>query len=100
MTHDHSRRHATTLCFWRSRCATGLVLPGAAAAYFLLSQHQAHVLGPAPLLLVLVLTSALIHTYMHSGQAPHELQREDARDAMPRPRLQANETPAQSAGQP
>ncbi|MBA2722525.1 MAG: DUF2933 domain-containing protein [Methylibium sp.] len=39
--------------FWRSRYAIGLLVLGAVAAYFLLSEHRAHFIGALPYLLLL-----------------------------------------------
>lgn len=37
--------------FWRSRCVVGLIVIGAVAGYFLLTEHWAHLLGALPYLL-------------------------------------------------
>lgn len=50
--------------FWRSRHA--LVVIGAVAAYFLLTEHLAHVLGALPYLLLLA--CPLMHLFTHRGQ--------------------------------
>ena len=58
------QRHSKpTLSFWRSR--TGLVLLGFAviAAFFLLTEHRAHVLGALPF--VLLALCPLLHVFGH-----------------------------------
>jgi hypothetical protein len=47
----------------------GLVVFGAVAAYFLLSEHRAHFLGALPYLLVLA--CPLMHVFMHHGHGAH-----------------------------
>jgi hypothetical protein len=76
MNHDHSVRaehDAAPSGFWRSRYAIGLLVIGAAAAYFLMTEHQAHVFGALPLLLLLA--CPLMHVFMHGhhghGHGPH-----------------------------
>lgn len=56
--------------FFKSR--TGLVLLGflAIAAFYLLTEHTAHVFGLLPY--VLLLLCPLLHLFMHSGQSGHE----------------------------
>ena len=51
--------------FWRSRYAIGLLVLGAVATYFLLSEHRAHFLGALPYLLLLA--CPLMHIFMHGG---------------------------------
>lgn len=55
--------------FWRSRYGLGLVVFGAVAAYFLLSEHRAHFLGALPYLLLLA--CPLMHLFMHHGHGGH-----------------------------
>lgn len=55
--------------FWRSRFALGFVVIGAVAAYFLLTEHLAHVLGALPYLLLLA--CPLMHVFMHHGHHHH-----------------------------
>ena len=54
--------------FWRSRYAIGLLVLGAVAAYFLLSEHRAHFFGALPFLL---LACPLMHMFMHGGHGGH-----------------------------
>jgi hypothetical protein len=55
--------------FWRSRYAVGLLVFGAAATYFLLSEHRAHFLGVLPFLFLLA--CPLMHVFMHHGHGGH-----------------------------
>ena len=68
MEHDHFD-HETPPSFWRSRYAIGFVVIGAVAAYFLLTEHLAHVVGALPLLLLLA--CPLMHVFMHHGHGSH-----------------------------
>ena len=72
MNHDHSPPGAEPTAFWRSRYALGLIVMGAIAGYFLLSEHRAHFLGALPFLLLLA--CPLMHVFMHhdhGGGARH-----------------------------
>ena len=68
MTHDHGG-HEAPPSFWRSRYAIGLVVVGAIAGYFLLTEHLAHVVGALPFLLLLA--CPLMHIFMHHGHGGH-----------------------------
>jgi hypothetical protein len=68
MTHDHGG-HEPPPSFWHSRYAIGLVVVGAIAGYFLLTEHLAHVVGALPLLLLLA--CPLMHIFMHHGHGGH-----------------------------
>lgn len=61
--------HDSPPSFWRSRYAIGLIVIGAIAAYFLLTEHLAHVVGALPYLLLLA--CPLMHVFMHHGHAGH-----------------------------
>lgn len=67
--------------FWRSRYALGYLVIGAVAAYFLLTEHLAHVVGALPYLLLLA--CPLMHMFMHHGHGKHSHHRakEDQQDA-------------------
>jgi Protein of unknown function (DUF2933) len=69
MDHDPSQHEPETNGFWRSRYAIGLVVLGAIAAYFLLTEHRAHVFGALPFLLLLA--CPLMHVFMHRGHGGH-----------------------------
>lgn len=68
MHHDHSGNE-TPPGFWSSRYAIGLIVVGAIAGYFLLTEHLAHVVGALPLLLLLA--CPLMHVFMHHGHGHH-----------------------------
>ena len=74
MNHDHAHAGQTgqdsAPPFWRSRYAIGLLVFGAIAAYFLLSEHRAHFFGALPF--VLLLACPLMHMFMHGGHGGHE----------------------------
>ena len=63
--HDQQTDHVGAPPFWRSRYAIGLLVFGAVAAYFLLSEHRAHFFGALPFLLLLA--CPLMHMFMHGG---------------------------------
>ena len=69
MNHDHSQNGSEPKAFWSSRYAIGLLVMGAVAAYFLLSEHRAHFLGALPFLLLLA--CPLMHVLMHHGHGGH-----------------------------
>ncbi len=70
MNHDHSENASEPNSFWGSRYSIGLIVLGAVAAYFLLSEHRAHVFGALPFLLLLA--CPLMHVFMHHGQRGHD----------------------------
>ena len=55
--------------FWRSEYAIGLLVLGAVAAYFLLTEHRAHFFGALPFLLLLA--CPLMHMFMHGSHGGH-----------------------------
>jgi len=63
--HPEDHRQQQPPHFWRSRYAIGLVVIGGIAAYFLLEEHRAHILGVLPYLLLLA--CPLMHLFMHGG---------------------------------
>ena len=73
MNHDHAHPQqpdqGSVPPFWRSRYAVGLLVFGAVAAYFLLSEHRAHFFGALPFLLLLA--CPLMHIFMHGGHGRH-----------------------------
>ena len=76
MNHDHHSHDSQPPSFWRSRYAIGLVVLGAIAAYFLLTEHLAHVVGALPLLILLA--CPLMHVFMHHGNGNHQHHQQDA----------------------
>ena len=75
MNHDHDAPPGQISAssqappFWSSRYGLGLVVFGAVAAYFLLSEHRAHFLGALPYMLFLA--CPLMHLFMHHGHGGH-----------------------------
>ena len=67
--HDQQPGQVAAPPFWRSRYAIGLIVFGAIAAYFLLSEHRAHFLGVLPFLFLLA--CPLMHVFMHGGHGGH-----------------------------
>jgi len=68
MNHDHAE-HQTPPSFWGSRYAIGLIVNGAVAGYFLLTEHRTHFFGALPFLLLLA--CPLMHVFMHHGHGAH-----------------------------
>lgn len=75
MEHDHDDPARRPRGFWRSRYAIGLLVFGAIALFFLLTEHRAHTLGALPYLLLAA--SPFLHIFMHRG---HGHGHGDARD--------------------
>ena len=69
MNHDHSAHDSEPKGFWGTRYAIGLIVLGAIAGYFLLTEHRAHFLGALPLLVLLA--CPLVHVFMHHGHGGH-----------------------------
>ena len=69
MNHDHSQHNAAPTSFWRSRYAIGLLVMGAVAVYFLMTEHRAHFFGALPFLLLLA--CPLMHFFMHGSHGGH-----------------------------
>ena len=69
MKHDHFRNESKPNGFWVSRYAIGLLVLGAIAAFFLLSEHRAHFFGVLPYLLLMA--CPLMHVFMHHGHGAH-----------------------------
>lgn len=68
MHHDHGL-HDTAPRFWSSRYGIGLLVFGAIAAYFLWTEHRAHVVGALPLLVLLA--CPVMHVFMHHDHGGH-----------------------------
>ncbi len=69
MLHDHSQLQSEPKPFWGSRYSFGLIVLGAAAAYFLLTEHRAHLFAALPFLLLFGCLG--MHTFMHHGHGGH-----------------------------
>lgn len=68
MNHHHEGQESPP-GFWASRYAIGLVVIGGVAAYFLLTEHLAHVIWALPYLLLLA--CPLMHVFMHGRHGGH-----------------------------
>lgn len=66
---ERRTEHPSPKSFWRSRYGIGFLVFGAIAAYFLLTEHLAHVMGALPLLFLLA--CPLMHAFMHHGHRHH-----------------------------
>ena len=75
MNHAHDGNESPPN-FWSSRYAIGLVVIGGVAAYFLLTEHLAHVVGALPFLVLLA--CPLMHIFMHGGHGHHGQSKPDA----------------------
>lgn len=69
MMHDHSQLESEPKPFWSSRYSFGLMVLGAVAAYFLLTEHRAHLFAALPLLLLFGCLG--MHVFMHHGHGGH-----------------------------
>lgn len=68
MNHTHTKPE-TPPRFWGSRYSYGLIVIGAVATYFLLTEHLAHVVDALPALLLLACLG--MHLFMHHGHGAH-----------------------------
>ena len=66
MNHEHPYRREP---FWRSRAGLALLGFLAIAAFFLLTEHRAHLLGALPL--VLLALCLLLYLFGHGGHGGH-----------------------------
>ena len=83
MNHDPSPHDSEPKGFWGSRYSIGLIVMGAVAAYFLLSEHRAHFFAALPFLLLLA--CPLMHIFMHHGHGGHGGQQGPDTSAPPKP---------------
>ena len=88
---DHREGHDNPPSFWSSRYAIGWIVIGGVAAYFLLTEHLAHVVGALPFLLLLA--CPLMHVFMHHGHGGHGHHRHHKPD-------DANSSESQRPGDP
>lgn len=65
----------------RSKAGIALLVFGAIAAFFLITEHQAHLWGWLPYLFLLA--CPLLHVFMHGGHGGHQHQ-EGRREDVPR----------------
>lgn len=69
MKHPASPHAHEPRSLWRTRFGFGWLVLGAVAAFFLLTEHRAHLFGALPYLLILV--CPLMHLFMHHGHGAH-----------------------------
>ena len=69
MMYDRSQLQSEPKPFWGSRYSFGLLVLGAVAAYFLLTEHRAHLFAALPFLLLFGCLG--MHTFMHQGHGGH-----------------------------
>jgi hypothetical protein len=69
MDHDHFHHDSAPANFWGSRASIGLIVLGAVAAYFLLTEHRAHLFTALPYLLLAA--CPFMHMFMHGGHSGH-----------------------------
>lgn len=69
MNHPTSPHSHEPKSLWRTRHGVGLMVLGAVAAFFLLTEHRAHLFGALPFLLFLA--CPLMHVFMHRGHGSH-----------------------------
>lgn len=73
--HDHHHQHSGM----SPRMKIGLLVFAAVAGFYLWAEHRAHLLGAAPLLILL--PCLLMHLFMHGGHGGHggkeEMQNQD-----------------------
>ncbi|MGA0609615.1 DUF2933 domain-containing protein [Caldimonas sp. KR1-144] len=61
MDHEHQEPPS----FWRSSAAWALLVAVAAAGFYLVTEHTAHLFGALPYLVILA--CPLMHAFMHRG---------------------------------
>ncbi len=61
--------HDSGTGFFRSKAGLALIVFGAIAGFFILSEHRAHFFGWLPYLLLLA--CPLMHLFMHGGHGGH-----------------------------
>ena len=99
MNHDPIQRDSAPKGFWSTRYAIGLLVLGAIAAYFLLTEHRAHFIGALPLLLLL--GCVLTHVFMHGGHGGHGGSHDGHHhDGEPAPNTPAAPPPSRTGAQP
>jgi DUF2933 family protein len=66
---DHGAFHDQPGGFFSSRWNIGLIVLLAVAGFYLVTEHQAHLFGALPFLLILA--CPLMHFFMHGGHGGH-----------------------------
>ncbi|MFO1151053.1 MAG: DUF2933 domain-containing protein [Alsobacter sp.] len=67
--HDQIQDAQERSSFWRSPAGIGFGILLAIAAFYLLTEHQAHLFGVLPFLFLLA--CPLMHMFMHKGHGGH-----------------------------
>ena len=98
MNHDHTQHDAGPRRFWGSRYSIGLIVMGAVAAYFLLTEHRAHFFAALPFLLLLA--CPLMHVFMRHGHGGHSGSHDRNDGAPPGPDNAARPQPPKTGVQP
>lgn len=71
MNHEHSDKPQGQSCgFWQSRSSIALLVFGAVASFYLLTEHTAHALGVLPYLVLLA--CPLMHLFHHGHHHHHD----------------------------
>ena len=76
--HDESNPKS----FWKSPLGWAFAGFAAIAAFFLVTEHTAHLFGVLPWLLILA--CPLMHVFMHRGHGRHRHDRGERKDPAPR----------------
>ena len=82
----HNEHEEHPPAFWRSPGGAALLVIGAVAVYFLVTEHRAHLAGVLPFALLAL--CPLMHVFMHRGHGGHRhASRADpeAKDTEPKP---------------
>ncbi len=69
MQHDHSQHDNNRRDYWGLRYSLGVAATLGIIAFFLLTEHRAHLYGALPYLLILA--CPLMHLFMHGGHGGH-----------------------------
>lgn len=80
----HEHQDTDRKSFWKTPLGWGFIGFAAIAAFFLVTEHAAHVFGVLPWLLILA--CPLMHVFMHRGHGHggHRHNRSEPRDSGPR----------------
>lgn len=70
MNHEHPTGAESWGGIWRSRSGIALLVLLAVGAFYLLTEHRAHLFGVLPYLLLLA--CPLMHLFMHRGHGKHD----------------------------
>lgn len=63
--HEHPKHGDAAPAFWKSPAGIALCVVGAVAAYYLITEHRAHLAGWLPY--ALLAACPLMHIFMHHG---------------------------------